>query len=79
MSVQAISWAMRQDVPSSGAKFVLVVLANYANHDGVAFPSIPTISSDTSQGERTVQRHLRHLETEGYVERLPSFRSERWP
>lgn len=73
MSVQAISWAMRQDVPSSGAKFVLVVLANYANHDGLAFPSIPTISSDTSQGERTVQRHLRYLETEGYVERLPSF------
>lgn len=67
MSNQALNWAFQQDVQPTGAKFVLVTLANYATNDGTCWASQERIAADTSQGVRSVQRHLADLEAAGWI------------
>jgi len=69
VSIQAVGWALKQNVSSSGAKFVLVALANYADEEGRCWPSQKQLAADTCQGERTVRRHLDTLEREGFIKR----------
>jgi len=70
MSMQALTWAKNQKVNNSGAKFVLFILADYAGADGGScFPKISTLADDTSQNQRTVRRHLEHLEINGFISR----------
>ncbi len=71
MSVQAMTWALEQQVVTDAAmRHVLLCLANYANEAGKgAFPSIATLSSDTGLSERTVQYKLRSLEEAGVIRR----------
>jgi hypothetical protein len=38
LSVSAITWAYKQNVPQPGAKFVLVTLANFADGEGFFYP-----------------------------------------
>lgn len=68
MSVQAIGWALSQDIPTA-SKFVLVALANYANDKGECWPSQETIARNTSMTDRTVRTHLKLLEDRGYISR----------
>jgi hypothetical protein len=68
MSIEALNWALKQDnIKHSGAKFVLVVLANYADDEGYCYPSRETIASKTSISIRSVQEHLNWLHQEGYI------------
>jgi len=69
MSVEAITWALRQPVPQSSAKFVLVVLANCASADtGIAYPSAAYIAEATSQDRKTVLANLARLIDWGLIE-----------
>ncbi len=69
MSVEAITWALRQDIPRSSAKFVLVVLANCASGDTfVAWPSAAYLSDATSQDRKTVLANLKKLAASGFIE-----------
>lgn len=69
MSVEAITWALRQPVSPSSAKFVLVVLANCASADtGVAYPSCAYIAQATSQDRKTVLANLARLIEWGLIE-----------
>lgn len=69
MSVEHITWALRQPVSQSSAKFVLVVLANCASADtGVAYPSIAYLSQSTGQDRKTVVRNLARLVEWGLIE-----------
>ena len=52
---------------NSGARFVLLVLANYANEDGYCYPSRETIARKTSMTSRAVQNHLNWLVAHGYI------------
>lgn len=62
MSVEAITWALKQPIPHSSAKFVLVVLANCAAGDtGLAYPSIQYIAEATGQDRKTVIANLSKL------------------
>lgn len=68
MCIKAISWAWKQPVTDSGAKLVLLYLADCMNgKDGRCHPSIPTIATATGLYVRTVQRKLRWLEEEGLI------------
>jgi len=67
MSIFAVGWAMKRPVKRSSEKFVLVCLANYANENGVAFPSIAALESDTSQNRKTVIRSLQSLVEDGWI------------
>lgn len=61
VSNEALTWAFRQQAPSPGAKFVLVALADLANHEHKAWPPQAQLAAMTGQGVRTVQRHLDDL------------------
>lgn len=69
MSVQAIGWALGVETGKPGAKLVLLALANYADEDGVCWPSQARIARESEQSIDTVQRHLKHLEARGLVTR----------
>lgn len=76
MSVQAIAWAFEQYVPQPGAKLVLLALANFANEQGLCWPSQATIAELTSQGVRTVRGHLATLEEMGLIARQARIRED---
>lgn len=68
MSNEAINWAFRQKVPST-EKFVLVVLADYADEEGSCFPGQKRIAEKVGGSERTVRRSLKSLEARGLIRR----------
>lgn len=69
MSVHALTWAFGLDDVSTGEKLTLLALANFADADGVCFPSQERIASDTCQGVRTVRRHLEALISRGILQK----------
>ena len=69
MSHQATSWAYDQDITPSGAKFVLVTLANYANGEGYCYPGQEKLARDTGMSARAVRVHLVNLEDAGLIYR----------
>jgi hypothetical protein len=69
VSVEAITWALRQPVKPSSTKFVLVVLANCASGDTfLAYPSIPYLAEATGQDRKTVLANLAKLREWGLIE-----------
>ena len=76
MSVQAITWAIEQNIPVAGQKLVLIALSNYATKAGVCFPGQEVLAKDTSQGTRTVRRHLTALEKTGFLQRTRRTRED---
>ena len=58
----------RQDL-SSTQKLVLLSLADWANDDGLCWPSIDRLAIKTSMAGRSVQRIIRDLESMGFVRR----------
>lgn len=50
-------------------KLVLLALADWANDDGQAWPSITQLADKTGCGERTIQRTLRAAEERGLLKR----------
>ena len=49
------------------AKLVLLALADWANDDGLCWPSVAALVARTGVSDRTVQRTLRGLAEDGYV------------
>lgn len=78
MSWQAIAWAIRQRTGSARRKVLLLALANYADKNGVCWPSQETSARDTEQSVDTVQRQLNVLESLKHIrrERLPKRRGQ---
>ncbi len=62
-----MAWAFRQNIPKPGAKLVLLALCDFADEQWSCFPGQATLAEKTSQGERTVRRHLEWLEAEGFI------------
>jgi hypothetical protein len=71
VSVSALAWAFDAVVPNAGAKLTLLAVANFAGQDGSGWASQPTLARLSSQGERTVRRHLATLEAEGRIRLYP--------
>ena len=69
MSVEAITWALKQPVSNSSAKFVLVLLANCADgKEFLCFPSAAYIAEATAQDLKTVKLNLKKLKELGLIE-----------
>lgn len=68
MSVEAITWALGQNVGHSSAKFVLVALANCANTEWQCWPSITYLCELTNQNRKTVMANLQKLCALGVIE-----------
>ena len=67
MSVQAVTWALAQDIAKPGAKLTLVALANYCDAEGFSVVGQKLLQAHTSLGETTVRGHLKWLEENGYL------------
>ena len=76
MGHEYTTWAYRQDIEQTGAKFVLVCIADAAGEDGRAFPGQKRLGRMTSMGERTVRRHAAWLEERGYLKRTERRRKD---
>lgn len=59
-------WPLRL---SAFDKLVLLALADISDDEGRCFPSMRTLTEKCGMDDRTVQRSLRRLQWEGYVER----------
>lgn len=70
MSYHVVRWVLsRSPVTVASERFVLVVLAEHASHDGYdARPSKETIARETGYSERQVQRALAALQAAGAIE-----------
>jgi DNA-binding Lrp family transcriptional regulator len=66
VSSDALTWAFRQST-SSGAKFVLVALADLADHAHRADPPQQQLADMTGQSVRTVQRCIAELDEAGLI------------
>ena len=70
MSIQAVGWALAQEIASSSAKFVLVAIANYADKDGRCWPSQKAVAFDTSLTDRSIRKAIAVLEDLGFIKRV---------
>lgn len=69
MSIEALNWALNAPVGGT-AKVILIGLANHAGANFTdARPSVPTLATYAHCSRRTVQRYLRVLEEDGWIER----------
>ena len=62
-----MNWALGQKAGSQGAKSVLLILANRANHDGVCWPGFGGIADQTEMSRRSVIRHVNALVGRGLI------------
>lgn len=69
MSVQAITWALGFDVASATEKAILLVLANYADGEGVCWPGQDSIAAQAACSDRTVRAVLTSFEARGVISR----------
>lgn len=69
MSIALMTLAWKSTMPS-GRKMVLLALCDSANDQGECYPSVAMLEEKCSMGERTVQQHVKKLETDGIVRRL---------
>lgn len=76
MSVQAITWALGVTVRSATHKAVLLVLANYADEDGLCWPSQARLAAESCTSARTVRRVLQDLVSDGLISRAPRRRPD---
>jgi hypothetical protein len=68
MSLEAITWAFRQEIPGT-AKLVLLSLANRADDEsGQCWPGLPRIAKDSSCSVRAAQIHIAALARNGFIE-----------
>jgi hypothetical protein len=68
VSNEAITWALTRPIKHSTAKFVLVVMANCADTDRVAWPSVAHLTESTGQDRKTVLENVKRLIVMGYIE-----------
>lgn len=61
MSIDASKWVWRNSRASGGALLILLALADHANQDGEAWPSVPTMAKLVRLTERQVRKHIRKL------------------
>jgi len=80
MSIQAINWAFGLPaalIPNPTDNHVLVVLANYANEDNIAYPSNSSLQRITKLDRSTIKRSLRRLEKAAAITKVNAHNIDR--
>lgn len=71
MSIQAVGWALEQDLPAR-PKLVLVAIANHASHvDGYCWLKAETIAREAACSPRSVYNFLGALVRNGFIRKAP--------
>lgn len=68
-----MAWAIKQVAPTK-PKFVLLVLANYADDRGVAWPSLPVLTRDTGIKRSTLIGCLKTLVELGLIDKAKRYK-----
>jgi hypothetical protein len=76
VSLQAIRWALTQEPRSAHHKWVLTLLADWANKNGGCFPRQSTIATRAMLSLRSVNSILADLEADGYLSRQQTRRRD---
>jgi hypothetical protein len=72
MSIEAVAWALDQDIRDPLAKLILISLANHADRTtGFCYPPMKLIAKEASCDRRTVIRKLPLLTDVGYIRIVP--------
>lgn len=67
MSIQALSWCVKQKCDTTTTKLILFILSNYADENQSCYPSEKHIAELAGISDRTVRRSLRYLEDFGFL------------
>lgn len=67
MSNVAMNWARKRRLPRSSDKFLLVMLAEFADERGICYPSQKSLADDTSLDPKTVAAGLMRLRDAGEI------------
>lgn len=74
MSFEAMAWASKQKTGSSGAKLVLLMLADHANgHTGQCNPRHKVMAAVCEMTVETLKKHIANLEACGFIEIVPQY------
>lgn len=68
MSVHVTAYVWEHSAQSGTDLLLMLAIADMANKEGVAWPSVPTLSRFIRMSERSVQRTLASLEASGELE-----------
>ncbi|SDC38597.1 Helix-turn-helix domain-containing protein [Bradyrhizobium brasilense] len=78
MSIQAVAWALEQQIRDPWTKLILISLANHADHTtGLCWPSMGLIGREASCRRETVLRKLPELEAAGFIEIIRAAKGDR--
>lgn len=67
MSFEAMAWAVKQRCASTGQKMVLLMIANYANDDGVCWPRKQTLADACCMSKSAVCDNINRLKDAGLI------------
>jgi hypothetical protein len=76
MSLEALTWAKKITAPSSGAKFLLIMLANYAGKKGESFYTLSDMAEDMQVSVDSVRRRLGELSDADMIARIIRMRGD---
>lgn len=69
MSSEAMAWAKRCGEVGSVPQLVLMLMADWADHEDKAWPGVKTLAAMTCRSERTIIRAIKRLEEAGLIEK----------
>lgn len=75
---KAMDWAVRQETETPMDKLVLLLLANYADVDGRAFPSIERLADLACSSIPAVRASLEALAEQGLITAVPGGPQQVW-
>lgn len=67
MSVRAQALVWQADIKDSTKKFILIKLADYADDEGVCWPSVESICRYTGLSERQVRKDISEMVRDGWI------------
>ena len=69
MSSEAMAWAKRCGEVGSVPQLVLMLMADWADHEDKAWPGVKTLAAMTCRSDRTIIRAVKRLEDAGLIEK----------
>ena len=67
MSIQALSWSIKQNCDTPTTKLVLVLLSNYCDENNSCYPSEKHLGKLVGVSDRTVRRSLKYLSENNFI------------
>jgi len=67
MSIQALSWSIKQNCDTPTTKCVLILLANYCDENNSCYPSEKHLGKLVGVSDRTIRRSLKFLQDNNFL------------